>query len=350
MSSDKYLKIRPGRSNYYYQRAVPRDLQRKFGKVISESLNTSDKREARKLRDVKSVYWSTQFDRERASREQRGPVAKSSAVLEQLKDMLTMFLDDNEWPDPVAAKVSPWVDLAESVSERGTAVPMDIQQKVYQLAMALSEYHNDPDNFDRDAAAELVKKSEPKRTMAELRDLYLKDKESQGIRQKSLNSQRSRLEVLEDNGWNVEQVRQILQQNERTDKTIENWLMTYTTFSNWLKSEHDKELPIPKFKYNKFSGTRDVFTVEELQGIFRHPMDETMRWVCLVSLHQGFRASETLQLNRADVRQHHEYWIFDIHDRGKEKHLKTRSTARKVPVHPWLVENGFLEYWEANEG
>ena len=190
MSSDKYLKIRSGRSNYYYQRAVPRDLQRKFGKVISESLNTSDKREARKLRDVKSVYWSTQFDRERASREQRGPVAKSSAVLEQLKDMLTMFLGDNEWPDPVAAKVSPWVDLAESVSERGTAVPMDIQQKVYQLAMALSEYHNDPDNFDRDAAAELVKKSEPKRTMAELRDLYLKDKESQGIRQKSLNSQR----------------------------------------------------------------------------------------------------------------------------------------------------------------
>lgn len=349
MSPDRRLKSRPGRTSLYYQRAVPKDLQHIHGKVIEECLHTSDKKKARRLRDIKDVQWDAQFDKDRAHAEEHSPLALSKEVLESLKAMLSDLLKANDWPDPTLQETAPWEDMANEVRQQRNSVPVALRQQVFQLAQALSEYHADPTKFDRKAALELVKDAEPAKSMADLRDLYIEAKRGEGRRPKSVDSQESRLAVLEAHNWDVSQVRQMLLDKRREPKTIENWLTTYATFSRWLEKKHKVELEVPDFKRSKHSGTRDVFTVDELRTLYAYPMDETMKWVCLVCLHQGFRASEPLQLNYADIRQHHGVWVFDIHDRG-DKTLKTGSTARKVPVHPWLIEHGFLDYWKKHKG
>ena len=59
--SDKYIKKRKGRTTLYYQRAVPKAMQGKYGKVIQESLGTSDLRAARHKRDELTVEWNRTF-------------------------------------------------------------------------------------------------------------------------------------------------------------------------------------------------------------------------------------------------------------------------------------------------
>ena len=61
MAKDERL-IRRGDS-FYYQRRVPVDLVSALGKkVIKQSLNTKDRAEARKLREIHDVKWSAQFE------------------------------------------------------------------------------------------------------------------------------------------------------------------------------------------------------------------------------------------------------------------------------------------------
>ncbi|MCG6865628.1 MAG: hypothetical protein LJE58_09420, partial [Thiogranum sp.] len=52
-----------------------------FGKVITECLHSSERKEARRLRDIRNVYWDAQFDSARTTRD---PKAQSTAVLDFL--------------------------------------------------------------------------------------------------------------------------------------------------------------------------------------------------------------------------------------------------------------------------
>ncbi|MCG8510339.1 MAG: hypothetical protein MI741_14015 [Rhodospirillales bacterium] len=48
---------------WYYRRRVPKHLESAFGKtVIKFSLNTTDFKEAEKLRNLKDVEWDTRFE------------------------------------------------------------------------------------------------------------------------------------------------------------------------------------------------------------------------------------------------------------------------------------------------
>lgn len=43
-------------------------------------------------------------------------------------------------------------------------------------------------------------------------------------------------------------------------------------------------------------------------------------------------------------------WYFDINNEGETKSLKTEAAKRKVPIHPDLIEYGFLEFYEEARG
>lgn len=348
-TANRRLKTRKGRSSFYYQRAVPRDLQPELGKVIEDCLHTSDLREARRLRDIRDVRWDAEFDKLRTIRNQAGPVAQSNAILQELRTMLADLLKTDQTPDSRLAEVAPWEDRAEAVVARGDSVPLDIQRQAVQLSRTINAFYHDPLEFNREAAEQLLQPAKPVLTLSQLRDQYLQHKEEQGRRKKGRDNQRMHLNTLESAGWDARRVLKSLQDAKRAESTINNWMITYSAFKNWLAKEHKVELEVPAYKRTKFSGTRDIFTVEELRALYQYDMNETMKWVCLVSLHQGFRMAETLQLSYADIRQHHDVLIFDINDRGG-KTLKTGSTARKVPVHPWLLEHGLMAYWDKHKG
>jgi integrase len=66
-------------------------------------------------------------------------------------------------------------------------------------------------------------------------------------------------------------------------------------------------------------------------------------WLPLLGLYHGNRLEEFAQLHRSDVRCEDGIWYMDIND-DDQKQLKNDQSKRRVPVHPFVQELGFLEY------
>jgi len=106
---------------------------------------------------------------------------------------------------------------------------------------------------------------------------------------------------------------------------------------------------------------RNPYSAEQLVAIFKSPLytghrSERTRhqagklvlrdgkfWVPLVALFSGMRVGEIIQLSRTDVRESDGVVYFDVND-GDGKQVKTTSSKRRVPVHPTLIEMGFLKF------
>ena len=112
------------------------------------------------------------------------------------------------------------------------------------------------------------------------------------------------------------------------------------------------------------------YTVEELNRLFRAPLytgcvddkrgyakpgSNVIRrgrfWVPLIALFHGLRCNEAAQLYTEDVCEADGIPYFEIRetraDKSKcDKLLKSKQSARKVPIHPELIKIGFLEYLE----
>jgi integrase len=79
---------------------------------------------------------------------------------------------------------------------------------------------------------------------------------------------------------------------------------------------------------------------------------EAAYWVPLLALHTGARREELCQLLVADVRERDGISFLALTEenehgqRDGSKALKTDSSAREVPLHPRLIELGFLAYVE----
>ncbi len=67
-------------------------------------------------------------------------------------------------------------------------------------------------------------------------------------------------------------------------------------------------------------------------------------WLPLLGLYHGNRLEEFAQLSRSDVKKEGGVHYFDIQDELEGNHLKNKQSSRRVPVHPKLMEWGFLEY------
>lgn len=106
---------------------------------------------------------------------------------------------------------------------------------------------------------------------------------------------------------------------------------------------------------------RQPFTDEELGLIFSQPHFQNgdgrhvtkgnqswypfEYWLPLIGAYAGCRISEVSQLHLSDVRQVQGVWVLDINEASPDKRTKTdNSSVRRIPVHPHLIELGFLAY------
>jgi hypothetical protein len=109
------------------------------------------------------------------------------------------------------------------------------------------------------------------------------------------------------------------------------------------------------------TGGQRNFEPEELMRLFKGPEMEALArnaneahkfWLPHVGLFTGARVNELCQLNpqtdiRCDARSG--VWFFDITDDSQshdkvDKSVKTSGSKRKVPVHPKLIELGFIDH------
>lgn len=121
-------------------------------------------------------------------------------------------------------------------------------------------------------------------------------------------------------------------------------LFSYAVSHGYLESNPASGLKV-KHK-TRPDEERSAYDPSDLKKIFKDlPQDQQpyMRWTPLIALYTGCRLEEICQLHIEDIRQEDGIVVFDINDKG-EKHLKTLSSRRLIPMHPHLVEAGLLQY------
>ena len=96
----------------------------------------------------------------------------------------------------------------------------------------------------------------------------------------------------------------------------------------------------------------EPFTKDELKKIFdpkTYPrvMDRKYAyryWIPLLGLFHPVRLNEVCQLYIEDVRLEKGVWYLNLTDERKDQHLKNPQSKRRIPIHPKIIELGFLEY------
>lgn len=94
----------------------------------------------------------------------------------------------------------------------------------------------------------------------------------------------------------------------------------------------------------------DLVAIFEQSPVFRLGMRpqgcaaDACYWIPVLALYTGSRLEEIAQLTIDDTRQEAGRHYLDINDDGPRKFLKTPGSKRRVPVHPKLIELGWLDY------
>ncbi|MCP1173658.1 site-specific integrase [Ralstonia chuxiongensis] len=148
------------------------------------------------------------------------------------------------------------------------------------------------------------------------------------------------------------------------ERTASNSLQAFATFFRWAKQEQiiaddafAKGLKPTQKKLSK-QESRQPFADADLDRLFSAEMyrgsysdipekEQARYWIPLLGLYHGARLNELCQLEVADIREADGIPFMRFtqdSDAGEEKRLKTRNAERDVPIHPVLLQLGFLDY------
>lgn len=126
-----------------------------------------------------------------------------------------------------------------------------------------------------------------------------------------------------------------------------------------IKVPKPKFVPKPRIPYSALDMQKvlgcPIYTAKKLT---KGAKGNAARWLPLLCMYSGARLEEMAQIHAADIVQDpHHGWYFDITDvvsqdadiKGKlesvaVKRLKNNASRRRVPVHPELVNCGFLRF------
>ena len=152
-------------------------------------------------------------------------------------------------------------------------------------------------------------------------------------------------------------LKEVLEQDNQ-DKisitSVKKYLRAFKEFMLFCKQRHyipeslNDDVLIPK---RKESVKVDGFTNDELKLIFNpsfYPRKDNIYhpcryWIPLIALYSGMRLNEICQLYVDDIK-YNNIWYFSLTDERELQHLKNEQSKRDIPVHPKLIELGFINY------
>ncbi len=120
-------------------------------------------------------------------------------------------------------------------------------------------------------------------------------------------------------------------------------LFSWATMNSYVDSNPVVGLRVAPNK--RADKQRRPFTPDELRTVFGALDGKTgsALWLPLLGAFTGCRVGELTQLEAGDVRERDGVDVISINDEG-EKVLKSNTSVREIPVHPALVEVGFLNF------
>ncbi|WP_324287977.1 DUF6538 domain-containing protein [Brevundimonas sp. SL130] len=142
--------------------------------------------------------------------------------------------------------------------------------------------------------------------------------------------------------------------------TVKSYLQNLSAMLHWaVKEEHiDRNPAVGLLGKDRAVVKRRGFKPDELAVLFSALEAERARmpwkyWLSAIALYSGARAGEIAPLRTADIVQIDGVWCMNFSEfdeegrRIEERRLKTEPSARRTPLHPALVEAGFLAFVEA---
>ncbi|MEM9796667.1 MAG: site-specific integrase [Pseudomonadota bacterium] len=110
--------------------------------------------------------------------------------------------------------------------------------------------------------------------------------------------------------------------------------------------------PRPKVKHSQTAKARKPFQPDQVQMILtytkRYNPWTLDRWAPWLAAYQGMRREEIGQLRCQDIRQIDGVWALSITDAGEGQKLKNLASLRTIPIHPVVIDEGFLEILEGS--
>ena len=160
------------------------------------------------------------------------------------------------------------------------------------------------------------------------------------------------------------------QKEIQTPQNINKRITKLSVFGNWGVRQGlliTNPFSGMKFSVKKQPHTRQPFTTDELRIIFKpetylkwtihfsHPYRKDRvsnhlpyYWIFLLGIFSGMRTNEMCQLRLIDIKKQKNIWFIFIED-SEETKVKTENAIRKVPVHPQLIDLGFVDYVTAQK-
>jgi integrase len=150
-----------------------------------------------------------------------------------------------------------------------------------------------------------------------------------------------------------------------TVRSLNNHIDLYKSLWDFINSDIDKNIN------NVFKELREIerdkkrlktnqliksFTRHDIDIIFSYPRFTKQKyytpqqyWAPLISLFTGARRAEIAQLHKTDIYKNTaDVWVFDFNEDttpdSPHKKLKNAGSMRKTPIHPFLLNIGFLDF------
>ncbi len=152
----------------------------------------------------------------------------------------------------------------------------------------------------------------------------------------------------------------------QTPLNINKKLTKLSAFGNWgVKQGLISANPFRdmKLEVKKSRTQRQPFTLAELKKILKpelyldntinysHPIYKSggvknglpYYWVFILGIFSGLRTNEMAQMRLEDIKKESNIWFLHVEE-SEQTRVKTLNAIRKVPVHPQLIDLGFIDY------
>lgn len=120
-------------------------------------------------------------------------------------------------------------------------------------------------------------------------------------------------------------------------------LLKYAVKNGWMTMNPAEGMQLPEDRRD--DELRAAFTLDDLKKLFHSPhyIEDTHKhpyqfWVLPIALFTGMRQNEIAQLHLDDILQDDGLWVFDINANTPDKHIKTKNSKRRIPMHTFLTE------------
>ncbi|MEZ8379056.1 tyrosine-type recombinase/integrase [Vibrio splendidus] len=156
-------------------------------------------------------------------------------------------------------------------------------------------------------------------------------------------------------GKDIIKANQKLQRPSLSPESVKDYIQKCSSFFEWcLQMELTDINPFKGMKFKKIrkdSDAKHAYNRADLKKLFSTEIHTQKKfkhshyyWLPLLGSYTGARINELCQLYKSDIYKEGETWVISINDSHAGQRLKNHFSRRLIPIHPKLIELGFIDY------